>query len=64
MFPRSHPYGLSMLAGALLYAVLFIWIMRYMRHGIAALFRREYRRYSTDVPFVMSFDKTEKERSE
>lgn len=54
LFPHSYPYGLTILAAALLFAVLFNWNMalheaRYLRR----YFGDEYLRYSTDVPFVI-----------
>ena len=62
LLPQSHPYGLGVLSVALLYAVLFNWSMavheaRYLQR----YFGEEYRRYSTDVPFVFPWLRLKKE---
>ncbi len=54
LFPRSYPYGLSILAVALLYAVFFNWYMAvHEARYLLRYFGEEYRRYRTDVPFAV-----------
>lgn len=54
LFPHSYPYGLTILAAALLFAVFFNWNMAlHEARYLERYFGEEYRRYSTDVPFVV-----------